>query len=336
MSRSRRHASGIASAEDAKDAKRSTQRIHFRFSLRLTWAIALVLLLAPLVQAASVDDADTTLVLGRISDDPKRHYHQLRPLLDYIVPRMAEVGIREGRILMARDAQQMASYLRRGRVDWVTETAGTGLWLVERGSARLLVATERDGVALYRSVIFVRRDSGIRTLADLRGRSIAFQHTASTSAYLAPAAALLRAGLPLELLLSPNDRPRAASVGYLFAQSESNIATWVHKRLVDAGAFSDLDWNNLERLPSSFRADLGVIYQTAPFPRAVEVVRGDLSAARRKRLRQLLLLAGSDPDAREPLQRFFATDRFLPIEAELTGALAKLRDDVQRVREALE
>ena len=35
-------------------------------------------------------------------------------------------AIREGRILMARDVQQMNSYLRRGRVDWVTETPGTG------------------------------------------------------------------------------------------------------------------------------------------------------------------------------------------------------------------
>src|SRR5690606_19387522 len=28
------------------------------------------------------------LVLGRISDDPKAHYEQLKPLLDYVVPRM--------------------------------------------------------------------------------------------------------------------------------------------------------------------------------------------------------------------------------------------------------
>jgi phosphonate transport system substrate-binding protein len=69
------------------------------------------------------------LVLGRISDDPKAHYEQLKPLLDYVIPRMAGVGIREGRILMARDEQQMTSYMRRGRVDWVTETAATGLML---------------------------------------------------------------------------------------------------------------------------------------------------------------------------------------------------------------
>ena len=34
-----------------------------------------------------------------------------------------------GQLMMARDAQQMNSYLRRGRVDWVTETAGTAMLL---------------------------------------------------------------------------------------------------------------------------------------------------------------------------------------------------------------
>jgi len=141
-------------------------------------------------RAAASDDAHV-LVLGRISDDPKSHYEQLKPLLDYVVPRMANVGIREGRILMARDVQQMNSYLRRGRVDWVTETAGTGMLLEQGSHAKPLLLTERDGVSSYTTVFFARRDSGIRSLRDLRGRSVAFQNPYSTSAYYVPAAELL-------------------------------------------------------------------------------------------------------------------------------------------------
>ena len=91
-----------------------------------------MVLLAGTVRAAP----DPVLVLGRISDDPKAHYEQLQPLLDYVVARMHDVGIQEGRILMARDPQQMASYLRRGRVDWVTETSGTAVALGQRSGAR--------------------------------------------------------------------------------------------------------------------------------------------------------------------------------------------------------
>src|SRR5690606_825659 len=68
--------------------------------------LLLVLWFASLAPALADDGV---LVLGRISDDPKAHYEQLKPLLDYVVPRMADVGIREGRVLMARDAQQMQS-----------------------------------------------------------------------------------------------------------------------------------------------------------------------------------------------------------------------------------
>jgi phosphonate transport system substrate-binding protein len=305
------------------------------WTLRLLW-LACVFATLPAPAQSAGGRSDDVLVLGRISDDPSRHHDQLQPLLDYIVPRMASVGIREGRILMARDSQQMASYLRRGRVDWVTETAATGLVLAERSGAKVLVATERDGVAMYHSVIFVRRDSGLRRLEDLRGRSIAFQQVNSTSAYLAPAAAILDAGLPLEILLSPHDRPRDDGVGYLFARSENNISTWVHKRLVDAGAYSNIDWSNLHRLPESYREDLEVIHVTAPFPRAVEVVRAGLRADREARLRELLLAAADDPDAREPLAHFFGTNRFLPVKGELQASMVRLAADVRRVRAAIE
>jgi phosphonate transport system substrate-binding protein len=277
-----------------------------------------------------------TLVLGRISDDPKRDYDALRPLLDYVVPRMADVGIRSGRVLMARDAQQMISYLRRHRVDWLTETPAMAVAYRERAGAHILLATERGGGGSYHTVFFVRRDSGIRTLADLKGRSIAFQNLYSTSSYIAPAAELLHAGLRLDLLLSPMDRPEPDSVGYLFARSEANISTWVHKRLVDAGAFANLDWNDLRRLPESFREDLAVIHQTAPFPRAVEVVRPGLDARVEARLREVLLAAAKDPDAREPLLKFFGTNGFLPLDAEAEAALERLAVGVREVRERLE
>ncbi len=288
---------------------------------------------APQVPALPIQEV---LVLGRISDDPKQHYEALRPLLDYVVPRMRSVGIREGRILMARDAQQMMSYLRRRRVDWLTETPAMAVAYRQRLGAKILLATERGGGRNYHTVFFVRRDSGIRTIAELAGRSIAFQNPNSTSSYIAPAAELLDAGLQLDLLLSPMDRPDPGSVGYLFARSEANISTWVHKRLVDAGAFANLDWNDLQRLPQSYRDDLLVIHETEPFPRAVEVVRPGMDPRVEARLREVLLAAAEDPDAREPLMSFFGTNRFVPLDAQAEASLQRLSTNLLRVRERLE
>lgn len=299
-------------------------------------ATAIVLLSVHAAGPEATADDRHVLVLGRISDDPKTHYEQLKPLLDYVVPRMADVGIHEGRILMARDAQQMASYLRRGRVDWITETAGTGMVLQQRAGARPLLLTERDGVSRYSTLFFARRDSGIRSLADLRGRKVAFQNPYSTSAYYVPAAELLGTGLPLEILLSPMDHPAPDTVGYLFARTELNIATWVHKRLVDVGVISNLDWNNPQRMPPAFRDDLVIVGRTPPYPRALELVRGDLDPKVEARLREVLIEAAADPDAREPLLRFFQTTRFLPIDPSAQHALDHIGRGVQRIRAEVE
>lgn len=297
--------------------------------------LLLALLVAHPPEAGAQVPSDV-LVLGRISDDPRAHYDQLKPLLDYVVPRMAGVGIREGRILMARDAQQMASYMRRGRVDWVTETAGTAMQLQQKAGARPLLLTERDAARSYSTLFFARSDRGLKGLADLRGRRVAFQRQGSTSAYLVPAGMLLELGMPLEILLSPEDRPSPGSVGYLFARSELNVATWVHKGLVDAGVVSSLDWDNPARVPPVFRRDFVVLGRTPDYPRAVEVVRGDLDARVQARLREVLLAASRDPAGQEALASFFGTTRFLPIDAESRHALEAIGRGVARVRAEVE
>lgn len=276
------------------------------------------------------------LVLGRVSDNPKQHAEALQPMLDYVVPRMRSVGVREGRILMARDAVQMQSYLRRQRVDWVSDTAVMAVDYRDRVGAQLLLATDRGGGVAYHSVFFTWRGSGIDSLVALKGRSIAFQNPYSTSSYVIPAAEMLRAGLELDVLLSPLDRPAAGRAGYVFARSESNVATWVQKRMVDAGAFSHLDWAGLASLPQSFRDELVVFHESQPVPRAIEVVAPDLDPKVRERLREVLLDAANDPDAREPLARFFNTRGFVPLDEEMLRGLSRLRGDVDLVRGRLE
>jgi phosphonate transport system substrate-binding protein len=132
------------------------------------------------------------------------------------------------------------------------------------------------------------------------------------------------------------DRPQVDSVGYVFARSEANISTWVHKRLVDAGVFANLDWNDLSRLPQSFREDLKVIHETAPFPRAVEVVRPGMDPRVEARLREVLLAAADDPEGSQALLQFFGTNRFIPLDAEAEAALVRLARGADKVRERLE
>lgn len=276
------------------------------------------------------------LVLGRVSNDPQSDFERLKPLLDYVVKKLEPQGVRAGRLLMAQDAQRMVSYLRRGKIDWVSETAGAAMALEERAGAVTKLIDVRHGQSSYRTVFFTRRDSDIRTLADLRGRSLALQSPASTSAYFVPLAEALDAGLTPLILASPYDRPPPTVMGFVLARSELNISTWVAKRLVDAGAYSDSDWGDRARLPNAFRMNLVTFHVSEPVPRALELFRGDLEPDLATALQSVLLKAGDDPEAAPALKTFFNTDRFQAITPEQTEVLAALRRSIVRIRAEVE
>ncbi len=316
--------------------------LHFSDLMRIRDMVVLALLriLVPTLLlfagAHALAQGQATLVIGRVSDDPKAHYERLKPLLDYVVTKMADVGIRDGRVLMARDAQQMVSYLRQGKVDWISETSGAALGFEERARAEVFLRSRRGGLFDYHSVFFARRDSGIAGLADLSGRAIGLQHPMSTSAYLVPAAILLERDMPLAIQSSPLERPPPDFVGYAFARSEGNLVTWVQKGLVDAAAFSNQDWDELNASEPALAADLVVFHESREFPRAIELVRSGLDPVVKQRLREVLLGAHEDPAAAAALRAYSRTERFDEIDAATWAALADLRAGVRRVRAEIE
>ena len=91
-----------------------------------------------------------------------------------------------------------------------------------------------------------------------------------------------------------------------------------------------------QRVPAGFRADLVIVHETPPYPRALEMVRGDLDPKVEARLREVLLEASKDPDAREALLRFFKTTRFLPVDDNARHSLQYISDGVRRIRAEVE
>lgn len=308
------------------------------YSSLLKVATSVLLLLLPWAMASAEANSEraATLVIGRISDNPRADLQRLRPMLDYVVPKLASVGIRRGEILLARDPVQLRNYLRRGRVDWVTETAAMAAMLGADAGAQPVLRGLRENEGAYRSVIFVRRDSGIETLEQLVGKRIALQVRSSTSSFYLPLLLLRDAGLPIVELASPEDAPNPGQVGFLMARSELNISTWVEKGLADAGAFSNRDWGNPTRMPESFRSHMRLIAQSEDVPRAVELLRAGIDPALREALSTALLGASEDALASDALHKYFGTTRFVLIEAKSAEILATLGGRVLALRREVE
>ncbi|MDH5776719.1 MAG: metal-binding protein, partial [Gammaproteobacteria bacterium] len=45
------------------------------------------------------ESRDKVLVLGKVSNDPKRHYPGMKKMADYVVANMQDLGIKKGKVL---------------------------------------------------------------------------------------------------------------------------------------------------------------------------------------------------------------------------------------------
>lgn len=296
-------------------------------------SIRIIALLTLLFVATNSAVAKDTLVIGKVSDNPKKHYRYLKPMVDYVVRGMEDLGIKQGKVLMAKNNQQMLRYLKQGKVDWVTETVFSSVVFHDEAGAEIILRKWKKGAPDYYSLIFVRKDSGIDSLQDLKGRTIAFEDSGSTSAYYIPASVLIRNKLELYKLDSARDKFQADKVGYIFTNEEINTSTMVYKGLVDAGAFNNRDWETEDHNPELYRKDMKVIYKTNRFPRALEVVRKDLDPNIKQRLKELLLKAHEDPDAKSALRSYQKTKKFDEINDEAMLGVEEARRLGKIVRE---
>ena len=73
-----------------------------------------------------------------------------------------------------------------------------------------------------------------------------------------------------------------------------------------------------------------------PVPRAMELVSEDMDPKVAARLKEVLLGASEDPQARDALRQFFRTTGFYEADAQTRRSLDELQRGARRVREALE
>ena len=104
--------------------------------------------------------------------------------------------------------------------------------------AEVLLSEVYRGSPLYRGRIIVRRDSGIKKLEDLRGKTIAFADPISESGYIYPLDIFVRAGL-----IKQSDDPQKYFSTVYFAGGYQQSIQAVANGLVDAAGtsqFADL------------------------------------------------------------------------------------------------
>jgi phosphonate transport system substrate-binding protein len=238
------------------------------------------------------------LVFGRVYDDPVRSIKDRQEFVDYMAKKLAPLGITGGRILVVAKMHLLAQALRDGKVDLFHDSVVPTMALSRWSGSVPILRQWKYGEADYSGIVVVKKDSGINTLADLKGKVIGFDEPHSTSASVLPRMLLEEQKLKLVEIKSPGTT-RPDVVGYVYGEDGSAANRLITGR-VDAAASIDRD---IERLRPEVRENLRIIGRTISVPRQIISVRKDLDPKIVKALKEVLLSMDKDPEGLAALKK---------------------------------
>ena len=175
-----------------------------------------------------------------------------------------------------------------------------------RSGGKVVPIAQREEDTQFRSVFIAQTDSGIKTLADLKGKQVSFGSASSTSGHLMPRSFLLEAKIDPE-----KDFKRVAYSG----AHDATIASVVGGR-VDAAALDITVWRKFVDEKKVDTAKVNVFFTTPPYFNYNWSVHADMPAALRERITKALLdLSMANPEGKEILTLNRAT-KYVPTSPE--------------------
>jgi phosphonate transport system substrate-binding protein len=175
-----------------------------------------------------------------------------------------------------------------------------------RSGGKIIPIAQREEDTQFRSVFIAKTDSGIKTLADMKGKQVSFGSASSTSGHLMPRSNLLTAGINPE-----KDFRRIAYSG----AHDATIASVVSGK-VDAAALDITVWRKFVAENRVDTKAVDVFFTTPPFFNYNWSVHADMPADLRQRITKALLdLSPATPEGAEILRLNRAT-RYIPTQAE--------------------
>lgn len=212
-----------------------------------------------------------SIVLGDISDDPGEVIEGTQPMADYLAAGLTEFGITAGEVRIAADTDEMTQLLEDGEVDLYFDSVYPATLISDAVGAQPILRRWRFGVEEYFTVIFTSEDSGIDSLADLHGHTVAFDNPFSTSGFLLPAVTLVEEGFNLVGKSGYDEQVAEQEIGFVFSYDDENTLQWVLSEYVAAGATDD--YHFYVAFPEEVTEKLVVLAETDSVPRQVVLAR---------------------------------------------------------------
>jgi phosphonate transport system substrate-binding protein len=145
----------------------------------------------------------------------------------------------------------------------------------------------KDLVDFYKAMIYVKADSSIKEVKDLKGKKVAMQDVTSSAGYVWPAAELKKAGI------DPEKDVQALTV----KGHDKGVMAVLNGQVDAAFGFQDIR-AQMKDVPDAVEKTR-VIAFTAPIPNDTIAVRNDMDKDFRAKLQQAFIDIGKDPEGQK-------------------------------------
>jgi len=210
---------------------------------------------------------------------PSRIFDKWQPFANY----MSEALNQPVEIIVPRGFGKMKKAITKGEVDFFYINSHVFYRLTQKDIA-VAVAQMKNiaGGITSRSEVFVKRDSGIKKVMDLKGKSIAYVSPMGAGGYVAPRASLNQSGL--------NSGVDSKEV---FTKNLSNSIHGVLLGDYDAGTMCGVNYKLMSQKIKT--GDLIVINVSEPYPENVIGARASLSKNVIERFKEIVLNMPKNP-----------------------------------------
>ena len=263
------------------------------------------------------------ILLGAVAYDPK-----VVSIWEGIRDHFRSCGVPFDFALFSNYERQVESLLA-GHIDVAWNTPLAHVRVKRRTGGSSLSLGMRDSDRDFRAKLVVRKDAGIRSAADLAGKTLAVGSRDSTQARILPLHFLRKAGAPLDqtkLLAFDTDLGKHGDTG----TSELDVLAALRDGRAQAGTVGDLVWVNEQAAGRVDPSQLEVIWTTPPFDHCMFDALPTLAPAKADAFRRALFSMRWEVAAHRRLLELEGLRRWMPPREEgYAGLVAAL--DAERL-----
>jgi phosphonate transport system substrate-binding protein len=239
-----------------------------------------------------------TVVIGLIPEQNLfRQMARYEPLADYL---SEKTGTQVKLTILTRYGNIIDNFVSAGLDGAFFGSFTYALAHAKLGLQVLARPESLDGVSTYHGLIFVRKNSGIKSYREMRGKRFAFVDKATTAGYLFPLSYFKKRDVDYRSYLKE---------GYFTGTHEDAIYDVLNKK-ADIGAAKNTVFNRLAASDARIKNELIVLDSSFEVPENALALRQDLDGALREKFKTVLLNMHLNPQGIKVLE-IFGAKRFV-------------------------